>query len=108
MARAGHEAAVNRARQGLRTTASMRVASAVRSATAPVAPTIWNSVLASEAPACIELIAMSNKRTDVTGEPCGLRVLAVIRAGIGRRMFPAWLAWVSGEDCPGLPADTVR
>jgi hypothetical protein len=26
---------------------------------------------------------MSNNRTDVTGEPCGLRVLAVIRAGVG-------------------------
>jgi hypothetical protein len=60
----------------------MRVARAVRRATAPGAPTLWNSVLAMEAPACIELIAMSNRRTDMTGEPCGFRGLDIIHAKI--------------------------
>ena len=46
-------------------TPSIRVASAVRRATAPGAPTVWNSVLAREAPACIEPIATSSRMMDV-------------------------------------------
>src|SRR5579872_4758718 len=97
-ASAGHEAALNRTRQGLRTATSMRVASAVRSATAPGAPTMWNRVLANEAPACIELIAMSNKRTDVIWELCGGRFPAVIRGGLRDRNHRYTMKSSDGHD----------
>src|SRR3979490_871700 len=63
----------------------MIVARAVRRATAPGAPTLGNSVLAGEAPAWIDPMAMSSSRTGTTGERGDARGMGIGVEECGQR-----------------------
>src|SRR5438477_8084639 len=66
----------------------MIVARAVRRATAPGAPTLRNSVLAREAPAWIDPMAMSSSRTGTTGERGDARGMGIGVEECGQRAGP--------------------